>query len=52
MISAEEWKLESQDLRIFKCVAETKSLSKAAEVLGYVQPHISQRIKIRGRVRY
>ncbi len=45
MISAEELKLESQDLRIFKCVAETKSLSKAAEVLGYVQPHISQRIK-------
>ncbi|MDR4219765.1 transcriptional regulator [Priestia megaterium] len=37
--------MESQDLRIFKCVAETKSLSKAAEVLGYVQPHISQRIK-------
>lgn len=45
MISTEELKLESQDLRIFKCVAETKSLSKAAEVLGYVQPHISQRIK-------
>lgn len=45
MISAEELKLESQDLRIFKCVAEEKSLSKAAEVLGYVQPHISQRIK-------
>ncbi|MGG0463827.1 LysR family transcriptional regulator [Priestia aryabhattai] len=37
--------MESQDLRIFKCVAEEKSLSKAAEVLGYVQPHISQRIK-------
>jgi len=45
MISAEELRLESQDLRIFKCVAEAKSLSKAAEVLGYVQPHISQRIK-------
>lgn len=45
MISAEELKLESQDLRIFKCVAEEKSLSKAAEVLGYVQPHISQRMK-------
>lgn len=45
MISTGELKLESQDLRIFKCVAETKSLSKAAEVLGYVQPHISQRIK-------
>lgn len=45
MISTEELKLESQDLRIFKCVAEEKSLSKAAEVLGYVQPHISQRIK-------
>lgn len=45
MISTEELKLESQDLRIFKCVAEAKSLSKAAEVLGYVQPHISQRIK-------
>jgi LysR family transcriptional regulator, cell division regulator len=45
MISTEELKLESPDLRIFKCVAETKSLSKAAEVLGYVQPHISQRMK-------
>jgi len=45
MISTEELKLESQDLRMFKCVAEAKSLSKAAEVLGYVQPHISQRIK-------
>lgn len=45
MISTEELKLESQDLRIFKCVAEERSLSKAAEVLGYVQPHISQRIK-------
>jgi len=45
MISTEELKLESQDLRIFKCVAEAKSLSKAAEVLGYVQPHISQRMK-------
>ncbi|WP_280169811.1 LysR family transcriptional regulator [Priestia megaterium] len=37
--------MESQDLRMFKCVAESKSLSRAAEVLGYVQPHISQRIK-------
>ncbi|WP_226701442.1 LysR family transcriptional regulator [Priestia aryabhattai] len=37
--------MESQDLRIFKCVAEAKSLSKAAEILGYVQPHISQRMK-------
>jgi LysR family transcriptional regulator, cell division regulator len=45
MIATEELKLESQDLRIFKCVAEAKSLSKAAGVLGYVQPHISQRIK-------
>jgi LysR family transcriptional regulator, cell division regulator len=45
MISTEESKLESQDLRMFKCVAEAKSLSKAAEVLGYVQPHISQRMK-------
>jgi len=45
MISAEELKLESQDLRMFKCVAESKSLSRAAEVLGCVQPHISQRIK-------
>jgi LysR family transcriptional regulator, cell division regulator len=45
MISTEELRLESQDLRIFKCVAEAKSLSKAAEVLGYVQPHISQRMK-------
>lgn len=45
MISAEELRVESQDLRIFKCVAEAKSLSKAAEILGYVQPHISQRMK-------
>lgn len=45
MISAEELRVESQDLRIFKYVAEAKSLSKAAEILGYVQPHISQRIK-------
>ncbi len=45
MISTEELGVESPDLRIFKCVAETKSLSKAAEVLGYVQPHISQRMK-------
>jgi len=45
MISTEELRLESQDLRIFKCVAEAKSLSKAAEVLGYVQAHISQRMK-------
>jgi len=45
VISTEELQLESQDLRIFKCVAEEKSLSKAAEALGYVQPHSSHRIK-------
>lgn len=37
--------LESQDLRIFKCVAEQKSISKAAAILGYVQPNVSGRIK-------
>ncbi|GAA3321468.1 hypothetical protein GCM10020331_037440 [Ectobacillus funiculus] len=29
----------------FKHVAELQSISKAAELLGYVQPNISQRIK-------
>jgi DNA-binding transcriptional LysR family regulator len=38
--------LESQDLWIFKHVAELQSVSKAAEKLGYVQPNVSQRIKI------
>lgn len=37
--------MESHDLRIFKHVAELQSISKAAELLGYVQPNISQRIK-------
>ncbi|AKO92901.1 LysR family transcriptional regulator [Priestia filamentosa] len=37
--------MESQDLRIFKCVAEQKSISKAAAILGYVQPNVSGRIK-------
>ncbi|AIQ46700.1 transcriptional regulator [Paenibacillus sp. FSL R7-0273] len=37
--------MESQDLRIFKQVAELQSVSKAAEKLGYVQSNISQRIK-------
>lgn len=38
--------MESHDLRIFKHVAELQSISKAAELLGYVQPNISQRIKV------
>lgn len=37
--------MESQDLWIFKHVAELQSVSKAAEKLGYVQPNVSQRIK-------
>ncbi|TYR81331.1 LysR family transcriptional regulator [Priestia megaterium] len=37
--------MESHDLKIFKHVAEMKSISKAADLLGYVQPNISQRIK-------
>ncbi|WP_114353947.1 LysR family transcriptional regulator [Saliterribacillus persicus] len=37
--------MESHDLWIFKHVAELKSVSKAAEKLGYVQPNVSQRIK-------
>jgi LysR family transcriptional regulator, cell division regulator len=37
--------LESQDLRIFKYVAEQKSISKAAAMLGYVQSNVSGRIK-------
>ncbi|UAL54633.1 LysR family transcriptional regulator [Bacillus sp. CMF21] len=38
--------MESHDLRIFKHVAELQSVSKAAEKLGYVQPNVSQRIKV------
>ncbi|KMY55864.1 transcriptional regulator [Bacillus sp. FJAT-27231] len=38
--------MESHDLLIFKHVAESHSISKAAEKLGYVQSNISQRIKI------
>ncbi|MED3824700.1 LysR family transcriptional regulator [Priestia flexa] len=38
--------MESNDLKIFKEVAENKSISKAAEQLGYVQPNVSQRIKV------
>lgn len=37
--------MESHDLWIFKHVAELKSVSKAAEHLGYVQSNVSQRIK-------
>ncbi|WP_151734932.1 LysR family transcriptional regulator ['Paenibacillus yunnanensis' Narsing Rao et al. 2020] len=37
--------MESHDLRIFKQVAELKSISKAAGKLDYVQSNISQRIK-------
>lgn len=46
MISARGMNLlESQELKIFKQVAELQSVSKAAEKLGYVQPNVSQRIK-------
>lgn len=37
--------MESQDLRMFKQVAELQSISKAAEKLGYGQPNVSQRMK-------
>jgi len=37
--------MESQELRIFQCVAETLSFSKAAERLGYVQSNITLRIQ-------
>ncbi|WP_369405490.1 LysR family transcriptional regulator [Aneurinibacillus tyrosinisolvens] len=37
--------MESHELLIFKHVAESHSISKTAEKLGYVQPNISQRIK-------
>ena len=37
--------LESLELRIFKEVAYTKSISKAAENMGYVQSNITAHIK-------
>ena len=37
--------MESQELRIFQCVAEELSFSKAAERLGYVQSNITLRIQ-------
>ena len=37
--------MESLELRIFKEVAYTKSISRAAENLGYVQPNITAHIK-------
>ena len=38
--------LDTQDLLIFKHVADLHSISKAAEKLGYVQSNVSQRMKI------
>lgn len=37
--------MESTELRIFREVAHTKSISKAAENMGYVQPNITAHIK-------
>ncbi|OEH92358.1 LysR family transcriptional regulator [Bacillus solimangrovi] len=37
--------MDSHDLVIFKHAAELKSISKAADRLGYVQPNVSQKIK-------
>lgn len=37
--------MESTELRIFREVAHTKSISKAAENMGYVQPNIPAHIK-------
>jgi DNA-binding transcriptional LysR family regulator len=37
-------KLESSDLRIFRQVASEKSISKAANKLGYVQSNITAHI--------
>lgn len=41
----EEETMESQELRIFKEVAYSKSISKAAENMGYVQSNITAHIK-------
>ncbi|WP_168714406.1 LysR family transcriptional regulator [Niallia nealsonii] len=38
--------MEINDLKIFLKIAELKSISKAAEALGYVQPNITGRLKI------
>lgn len=46
MIYVEEEKLmESNELRIFKAVAEEGSITKAASTLGYVQSNVTARIK-------
>jgi len=37
--------MESNDLRIFKAVAEEKSITKAAQTLGYVQSNVTARIQ-------
>ncbi|EIT83976.1 LysR family transcriptional regulator [Fictibacillus macauensis ZFHKF-1] len=37
--------MDFTDLWIFRTVAETGSMTKAAEQLGYVQPHVSARIQ-------
>ncbi len=37
--------MESQELRVFLEVAKYQSMSKAAEILGYVQPNVTGRIK-------
>jgi DNA-binding transcriptional LysR family regulator len=38
--------MEFNDLRIFRTVARLESITKAANELGYVQPNISERIKV------
>lgn len=38
--------LDTQDLLIFKRVADLHSISRAAEKLDYVQSNVSQRMKI------
>lgn len=38
--------MESNDLRIFKAVAQEGSITKAAETLGYVQSNVTARIQI------
>jgi len=38
--------LDTQDLLIFKHVADLHSISKSAEKLDYVQSNVSQRMKI------
>lgn len=38
--------MEFNDLRIFRTVARLESITKAANELGYVQPNVSERIKV------